>query len=127
VAEEQGDEVGDPAVEGAGDAAHQRDGVQLGGGEARHCEGGYVVQEARGGGRSGGGSPDLYEEEAGEARAEPCEATGASEARRDDWGEHLCLSSSKSKQGKRVPNLLLEVAQGKQLQTILLKTCLQQF
>ena len=38
VAEEQGDEVRDPAVEGAGDAAHQRDGVQLGGGEARHCE-----------------------------------------------------------------------------------------
>jgi hypothetical protein len=46
VAEEQGDEVGDPAVEGAGDAAHQRDGVQLGGGEARHCEGRCVVQEA---------------------------------------------------------------------------------
>ena len=37
--EEQGHDVGDAAVEGAGDAAHQRDGVLLRG-EARHCEGG---------------------------------------------------------------------------------------
>ena len=36
--EEQGHDVGDAAVEGAGDAAHQRDGVLLRG-EARHCGG----------------------------------------------------------------------------------------
>jgi hypothetical protein len=40
VAEEQRDDVGDAAVERAGDAPHQRDGVLLGGGEARHCEDG---------------------------------------------------------------------------------------
>jgi hypothetical protein len=39
VVEEQGHDVGDAAVEGAGDAAHHRDGVLLRG-EARHCEGG---------------------------------------------------------------------------------------
>lgn len=36
--EEEADEVGEAAVEGAGDAAHQRDGVLVGG-EARHCAG----------------------------------------------------------------------------------------
>lgn len=42
VVEEQGDEVGEPAVEGAGDAAHQREGVLLGG-ETRNCEEGEMA------------------------------------------------------------------------------------
>jgi hypothetical protein len=67
VVEEEADEVGEAAVEGAGDAAHQRDGVLVGG-EARHCAGwGWgavrlgltcfcrVVGRGGGGGRRGGG------------------------------------------------------------------------
>lgn len=39
MAKEQRDDVGDAAVERAGDAPHQGDRVLVGGAEARHCDG----------------------------------------------------------------------------------------
>lgn len=78
VVEEQRDDVGDPAVEGAGDAAHQRDGGVLLRGEARHCE--------RGGGERGGvGLPSLIS---------PCGIGGEGRRGQVGVGEVDCLAGS---------------------------------
>lgn len=107
--EEQRDDVGDPAVEGAGDAAHQRDGGVLLRGEARHCVRGRGADSKfdlpcgiRGKERRSGGcggliaSPDWEAEveEIGKGSRRPREETrGGQGGAMAGRGEHRCLSS----------------------------------